>query len=516
MKFKYDKEIITVLFASFFLATFFSNDFARYVQIFISLFSGGTNGQKMYMFFLFGLSPLLLSYFFQQKKSKNKTFIRYVSMYLILLSLLYILGFAVFSWLCAEYDVPLKVNFMEFNGGEFTANLNVLAHHHLLKPTVGFIFEKIGIADIMRIHFISLTEFIPIEIYYISSLLYLAAFYCWIRIGLIFSKDPLDYILLSLPAYGIFVTSIDGGFFTYITVTSMGAFLAFTVYYLKKNDAKKIFLIYIASLFPLALICVLWQLIFNQEYFSVSTSINNIMYSSVLLLVLQKRDKILDEVIKQSNLKQLKTLKSYAARHGIEGRKINSYLALYLVLVIIIIAFIPLAVEVYFSLDYYNFIPQKEWNATASSEGFTNLSKEQIIDLFEEKGVHLEPQYIGESNVFGVFKTDEDNRSFRDIRKTVNSIDSNQTKHKPIDIITESEMWGLINHNQTIIIESKDAILDSDVRRIEENSLVLEVDKRGNNSLKIKIALKHNYAALSVLKGLTGGPYLIIAYFTTE
>ena len=240
------------------------------------------------------------------------------------------------------------------------------------------------------------------------------------------------------------------------------------------------------------------------------------MYSSVLLLVLQKRDKILDEVIKQSNLKQLKTLKSYAARHGIEGRKINSYLALYLVLVIIIIAFIPLAVEVYFSLDYYNFIPQKEWNATASSEGFTNLSKEQIIDLFEEKGVHLEPQYIGESNVFGVFKTDEDNRSFRDIRKTVNSIDSNQTKHKPIDIITESEMWGLINHNQTIIIESKDAILDSDVRRIEENSLVLEVDKRGNNSLKIKIALKHNYAALSVLKGLTGGPYLIIAYFTTE
>ncbi|MFZ2455271.1 MAG: hypothetical protein WAX07_02190 [Candidatus Altiarchaeia archaeon] len=512
---KHRREVLTLLFGFLFLASFFSNEFAGYVQVFISIFSGGTSGQKMYMFFLFGLAPLLASYFFQQNKTKNKTFVRYVSAYLVLLSLLYLLGFAVFSRLCAEYDVPLKVNYMEFNRGEFTANLNVLAHHHLLKPTVGFIFESIGISGIMRIHFASLTEFIPVEVYYLSSLLYLAAFYCWIRIGILFAKDPVDYILLSLPAYGIFVTSIDGGFFTYITVTSMGAFLAYIVYYLKKNDLKKIFLIYVASLIPLALMCVLWQLFFNQEYFSIGTSVNNIMYSSVLLLALQKKNRIFDDAIKQSNIKQLKTLRAYAARQGIAEEKTNSYLGIYLALVFLIIALIPLGIEIYSSLEYYKFIPEKEWNATASSEGFANLGEEQIIYLFKEKGILLEPEYIGESYVFGVYKTEED-RTFRDIKKTVNSIDSGRTEHKPIDIVTEGEMWGLIGHNQTIIIESKEAVTDQDARLIEEHPLVLEAARRGNNSLKIKIAIKHNYAALSVLKRLTGGPYLIIAYFTTE
>jgi len=253
------------------IITYLLPSVARHILPIIVLFAGGSSNQKVFLFFIFLLAPLLTQFIFRGSRDR-KYLLGYIWFFLASVLFLYVVGACLMYLLVTAHNIPLDSYFIipeqvidgRLAPGGIIGNFN---NNQVLKYVINIPSEYLGVDSTIPAAYGKILLLFPSWVFYLSLIVLLASLYFWTRMGIQLLEKPIDFLLLSLPVYGLFVTTIDGGFFTPFALTSMGAFLSFMTYRLyKKKSFKKIVLILCVSIIPPAIIPSILLFISGLDY----------------------------------------------------------------------------------------------------------------------------------------------------------------------------------------------------------------------------------------------------------
>lgn len=381
--------IFTLIVGFFTVLSYFFNDFSYYLQSIFYPYFGGSGGQKIFFFFLFLTIPLIFKSLSIKirKKLEYKHYIRINIFYLVPNAALYAIGIFLFKKELEYRNLPNTAGLL-LNINSLTTNSNTWLHHHILKPSLSYLLNILQLNNILNIGYDRWSNFISHDIYYATALLLLIGLLTWILLGYqtIEKYGLLHFFLLSVPAYGIFVTSIDGGFFTSFSHASLGAYSSLTIYFIAKVENIRtrliVPLIYIFSIFPFLLIQYFNVLLGISALDLTNTPQSQILFPSILSILLIRNE------LQNSNEKLRFQL--------IAG-----------LLIFITLTFSLSFLIVQRGTFHYYIMEKKDWEATIYSPSLNEFNTEEIENRLTSEKLKFHLQYKEGGFMHGIFSSNE-------------------------------------------------------------------------------------------------------------
>ena len=404
------------------IITYLSEYIALHFLSFIVLFAGGSSNKKVFLFFIFLLTPLLAQYIFKNYEH-GKHFLRYTCFFLIFNFFLYILGAYMLYSLSMDYNVSPFNYFVFFEDGRSAGIIGNLNNNQILKPVMNILTDLVHIPPLLPAGYRWIDYFFPPWVFYLSSILLLISFYFWTRMGIELIENPVDLLLASLPSYGLFVTTIDGGFFTPFAMSSMGAFLSFMVYKLyEEKSFRKILVIIAISIIPPVLIpCVL--LIFSINYLFLSHVLISLMYGFLIATLTLTRYEFYSEAISEKIIDYHRRFLRLL-RINLSEKTSRFYIYLSSISVMGFISLCLFIICISSGYAHCGLMPEslmqgsKESNFVieAYKQEFLNMSEEEISEFFIERDIPFLIRSRDGPHVYGELSFDE-SVSFHELRR---------------------------------------------------------------------------------------------------
>jgi len=419
---------------------------------------------------MFILAPLLLKIAFKLKKfHMSASPVRLMIIYLFPNLLLYGIGVFLFKYELESHELPNTAEFIiPINSLSYSAP-NAWLHHHLLKPTVGYALDM---TYIFHVGFREWAFVIPEDIYKATALLLLVTFLFWTVLGYatISKYGTTHYIILAIPAFGIFVTTVDGGLFTSFSHASLGAYFSLLMYFISKEDRLKnslaIPLIYSYSIFPFLLINYISYFIDIPVLDFSNTPQAELLFPTILSIFLlfksfQKADK-------------------------------NIRLRILAGLIVLLVIALSLSFTIiYKGFWKYNILPDGEVNATIYSPALEFADQEEIEKIFLSEDIKIKVIFKEGPFILGTFSSSRPLK-FQDILN-LKFVKAARNSNGGIYGVTP----GRLGEIKTIVIFPKKGVTQEEINKLYNHPCVKDF-KILEDRIVVDVVMKHDMAIESV------------------
>ncbi len=447
---------------------------AYYIQMVLYPYFGGSSGLKISFFFIFILIPLFIRSITYKLKIEIRIGnpINLMLLYLFPNLVLYGVGFFLFKHELESRALPNSAEFLiPINSLSYSAP-NSWLHHHLLKPTLAYALDMLYLNGIFNVDFLEWTHVIPGEVYKATAVLLIMSFLLWVILGYMTLSEYgiTHYFVLSVPAFGIFVTSIDGGIFTSFSYASLGAYLSFLVYLISKKENIKnwlsIPLIYLFSTLPFLLVIYTIVLLKIPAYDNSNNPQALLLFPTILSIFL--------------------LFKSFQTAN----KKLRIRIAACLIVLLVTASSLGFLI-MYKGFRNYGIVSSRVWNATIYSPALETSTQEEIENIFSSEGIKIKIIFKEGPFIFGTFSS---NKPFK-FGEIINLEFVKAARNSNGGIYGVSP--GRIGDNKTVVIFLNRKVTPQEINKLSNHPCVKDF-KILENGVSIEVLMRHDLAVESV------------------